>query len=299
MKQLSIIIVTYNSKEDIYDCVDSIVAYSDIPLPDLEIIVVDNNSRDAKTMFAKLHELYGEDIITINNTHNGGYGQGNNAGIRKATAPVVLIMNPDVRLMEPVFNTVVESFKNDSKLCMYGMKQMQTPAKPSKSSFVCSFMLNGYVSTILTAFCTRLEWYMPRYLSLHGSCFFARKSYFEKIGLFDESVFMYGEEDDIRYRFRKMGYKKMVYNHKLHYIHKTKEREPDLAYEVKITDAIILRNEKKGYPAKKTIKNMIRNTNLRILRESIRIRLGKKDTRLYDVLKKYKPILQQYLARQK
>ena len=45
MKRLSIIIVTYNSEKDIYDCLDSIKQYSDINAEELEIIVVDNNSR--------------------------------------------------------------------------------------------------------------------------------------------------------------------------------------------------------------------------------------------------------------
>lgn len=65
MKRLSIIIVTYNSEHDIYDCVSSIMKYSDIPLSELELIIVDNNSRDTDTMFEKLKELYGNDIVLI------------------------------------------------------------------------------------------------------------------------------------------------------------------------------------------------------------------------------------------
>ena len=118
MKRLSIIIVTYNSEHDIYDCVSSIMKFSDIPLSEIELIIVDNNSRDTDTMFIKLKELYGNDIVLIKNTHNGGYGQGNNVGIKKATAPVILIMNPDVRLIEPFFKTAVEAFENDSELAM-------------------------------------------------------------------------------------------------------------------------------------------------------------------------------------
>ena len=113
MKRLSIIIVTYNSEKDIYDCMASIKKYADIPMSELEIIIVDNNSKEVDSMFAKLRKLYGEDIILINNTHNGGYGQGNNVGIRRATAPVILIMNPDVRLICPIFRTAIEAFEND------------------------------------------------------------------------------------------------------------------------------------------------------------------------------------------
>ncbi len=123
MKRLSIIIVTYNSEKDIYDCINSIRQWTDIPTEALELIVVDNNSRDTDAMFAQLRELYGNDVVLIKNTRNGGYGQGNNMGIRQATAPVILIMNPDVRLMEPVFQTALNAFDQWKDLSIYGMKQ--------------------------------------------------------------------------------------------------------------------------------------------------------------------------------
>ena len=126
MKRLSIIIVTYNSEHDIYDCLASIRKHQDLQPEELEIIIVDNNSRDTDGMFAKLRELYGNDIVLVKNTHNGGYGQGNNVGIRMATAPVILIMNPDVRLLMPIFKTATDAFLEDSRLAMYGMKQMLT-----------------------------------------------------------------------------------------------------------------------------------------------------------------------------
>lgn len=133
MKRLSIIIVTYNSEKDIYDCINSIRQWTDIPTEALELIVVDNNSRDTDAMFAQLRELYGNDIVLIKNTRNGGYGQGNNMGIRQATAPVILIMNPDVRLMEPVFQTALDAFDQWKDLSIYGMKQMLSATVPSLS----------------------------------------------------------------------------------------------------------------------------------------------------------------------
>ena len=75
MKRLSIIIVTYHSEKDIYDCIDSVRSFTDIPCEELEVIVVDN-SPQCEPMFTKLRELYVNDIILIHNTHNGGYGQG-------------------------------------------------------------------------------------------------------------------------------------------------------------------------------------------------------------------------------
>lgn len=271
MKRLSIVIVTYNSEKDIFECVKSVQQYTDIPLSEIELIIVDNNSREVDIMFSNLQKQYGNNIILEKNASNGGYGQGNNVGIRKATAPIILIMNPDIRLIEPVFRTAVEAFDNIPELTIYGMKQMLTPTMPSTSSFTCTYMMNGYISTVLTAICTRLEWYFPSFMYIHGSCFFIRKSYFEEIGLFDESNFMYGEEDDIRYRLRKKGFKKIVYNHQKHYIHLTREREPNLSYELKLINAVISLNAKKGYSVNKTVINRIRNTNLLIIKELIKI----------------------------
>lgn len=284
MKRLSIIIVTYNSEHDIYDCVSSIMKYSDIPLSELELIIVDNNSRDTDTMFEKLKELYGNDIVLIKNTHNGGYGQGNNVGIKKATAPVILIMNPDVRLIEPIFKITVEAFEQDSKLAMYGMKQMLTPTIPSTNSFTCTYAINGYIQTIMSSVCNRYDLYIAKYMHFSGSCFYIRKQMFEHAGLFDESVFMYGEEEDIHYRMWKLGYTKMVYNHNLHYIHMVKDRKPDLKYELKLIDVAVFQNEKKGITAIGILKNRMRNTNLLIARCKLNAFLGKGDNGLQEML---------------
>ena len=217
--------------------------------------------------------------------HNGGYGQGNNVGIRMATAPVILIMNPDVRLLMPIFKTATDAFLEDSRLAMYGMKQMLTESIPSSNSFCCAYTVNGYLQTLLTSLCNRLGIYIPRYMHFSGSCFFIRKKMFEEVGLFDESVFMYGEEEDIHYRLWTSGYRKMVYNGTLKYIHLVKDRKPDIAYEQKIIDVAVFQNSKKGIPAINTLRNRLRNNSLLIAREKLRIALGKKDHSLIDMLK--------------
>ena len=200
MKKVSIIIVTYNSEKDIYDCISSIIEYSDILLAEIELVVVDNNSIGCDTMFDKLKTLWGEDIILIKNSRNGGYGQGNNVGIKQCSAPVVLIMNPDVRLVCPIFRKAIDLFSKDKNMCMLGMKQWLTLEEPSTNSFTCTYRMNGYLSTILSALCTRFDIYIAKYMHFSGSCFFINKAMFETVGLFDESVFLYGEEDDIHYR---------------------------------------------------------------------------------------------------
>ena len=295
MKRLSIIIVTYNSEKDIFDCISSIKQWSDIPFDELELIIVDNNSRNTDSIFEQLRSLYGNDIVLVKNTHNGGYGQGNNMGIRRATAPVILIMNPDVRMMEPVFKTALDAFDHWKDLSIYGMKQMLSATVPSNNSFCCAYTVNGYLQTIMTSIGNRFDYYLPRYMHFSGSCFFIRKEMFEQVGLFDETIFMYGEEEDIHYRMRKSGFKQMIYNPKLHYIHLTKEREPNLAYETKLLDVAIEHSKKKGYDVSKTIKNRLRNNTILLLREKVLVFLGKKDKRQMNLLKDFRKEINQRL----
>ena len=289
MKKLSIIIVTYNSEKDIYECLDTIYSHCDIPIKELEVIIVDNNSTDCDTMFNKLKTLWGEDIILIKNSSNGGYGQGNNVGIKQCSAPVVLIMNPDVRLVCPIFRKAINLFSKNKNMCILGMKQWLTLEEPSNNSFTCTYRMNGYLSTILSALCTRLDFYIAKYMHFSGSCFFINKAMFEAVGLFDENVFLYGEEDDIHYRLmHRFKDCKMKYDKSLRYLHLTKERQPDIKYEKTLIDVAVIQNQKKGYNEDKTLKNRLRCINLLILRERLRIMLGKNNRTLLNMLEELK-----------
>ena len=296
MKKVSIIIVTYNSEKDIYDCITSIIENSDISLVEIELVVVDNNSRGCDTMFKKLKTLWGEDIVLIKNSRNGGYGQGNNVGIRRCSAPVVLIMNPDVRLVCPIFHKAIDRFSKDKSMCMLGMKQWLTLEEPSSNSFTCTYRMNGYLSTILSALCTRLDFYIAKYMHFSGSCFFINKAMFEAVGLFDENVFLYGEEDDIHYRLmHRFKDCKMKYDKSLRYLHLTKERQPDIKYEKTLIDVAVIQNQKKGYNEDKTLKNRLRCINLLILRERLRIMLGKNNRTLLNMLEELKLYIKEKL----
>lgn len=128
-----------------------------------------------------------------------------------------------------------------------------------------------------------------------GSCFFIRKEMFEQAGLFDETIFMYGEEEDIHYRMRKKGFSHMIYNPKSHYIHLTKEREPNLAYEIKLLDVAITQSRKKGCTETRIIKNRLRNNTILLLREKLLVFLGKKDKRQLHLLEDFRKEIKQRL----
>ena len=298
MKRVSIIIVTYNSERDIFDCVRSIQEYADIPLAEIELIVVDNNSREPDAMFTELRKIWGDDIVLIKNTHNGGYGQGNNVGIRRASAPVILIMNPDVRLATPFFAKPLRAFETDEKLLMYGMKQWLSPTRPSQFSFSCTYRMNGYLRTVLEAFCNRMNLYLPSVMHFSGSCFYVRKAPFEAVGLFDEDNFMYGEEDDIRWRLAHKFGTHFRYDNSMRYLHLTSERQPSATTQLKYLEVSMTLNAKKGYPKKKMVRNFLQIYKVKYWRECLRRALGKPH-REYEMLRDLLPKIKEIKAQLK
>lgn len=217
MKRVSVIIVTYNSEKHIYDCLDSVFKYNDIG-DDLEVIIVDNNSKNFQTLKREIKNKYNDKVLLISNERNGGYGQGNNIGIRNSSAPIIMIMNPDVRLNMPIFNKICSEFKEDSNIVMYGMKQKFSESH-NGISIDCTSFLNPVVSIPLSKFANKYDWYIQKYMYFSGACFFVRKNSFEEAGLFDEDIFMYSEEDDIHNRLLKIPHCRFVYNPRISYLH--------------------------------------------------------------------------------
>ena len=182
-KSVSVIIVTYNSEKHIFDCLDALYANNDIG-DALEVVIVDNQSVSFAETQQLLKSKYGDGLVIIQNDRNGGYGQGNNVGIRKASAPIIMIMNPDVRLIEPVFKKAIEAFK-DQRVVQFGMQQLDKNGNRAYS-FAVSSWIHPCIGLPLTSICNKLKWYFPKIMYLCGACFFIRKSSFEEVGLFDD-----------------------------------------------------------------------------------------------------------------
>lgn len=277
MKRLSIIIVTYNSEKDIYDCLSSVCSFADIPFEHLEVIIVDN-SPQCEPMFTKLRELYGNDIILIHNTHNGGYGQGNNVGIRKATAPVILIMNPDVRLIEPVFRYCLEQFTLHKSLVLYGFTQRQPGGRIGRSTSWLS-TIHPYIAEPLRFVTGKLNLFFPKYMYVTGACFYLRKATFEQVGLFDEHIFMYGEEEDIHDRLLAIEGTTMGYARHLSYLH-LHEDPKDFGKEThdwmeRNLETLCYLHQKKGLQLEKTINLSIKRNNISIWKEKAKALFAK------------------------
>ena len=199
MKKLSIVIVTYNSTKLISDCLDSIFNNNDIG-DSLEVIVVDNASPEKEKTFSLIRSRFLERVIMLDSGVNGGYGKGNNFGIMHTSGEYVIVMNPDVRIISPIFKKILGKFE-DPQIGMMGVKfvdgSMPYYFKPEYVTFLNSLFVHCYA---------RLQKYDSQKMFMSGSFLVFRKDAFLKAGSFDENIFMYFEEADITNRIRKANY---------------------------------------------------------------------------------------------
>lgn len=187
---VSVVILTYNTPIDLLQtCITAILKYNDIA-DLLEIIVVDNNSTNQPQINNFLNSL-DNGITIINNTQNSGYGAGNNLGIKRAKYETVILINPDVELVEPIFLWGKESFKNNEDLKLLGLQQIDQFGKPTHAFLMRELSVTNF---LIHFYLNKKRKFSAKYAVISGACFFLRKSSFLKVGGYDENIFLYGEE---------------------------------------------------------------------------------------------------------
>ena len=103
------------------------------------------------------------------------------------------------------------------------------PSGNEGPSFFWTLLDNSVLGTFLSLKIFRpKDWYLQNKMYISGACFFVRKSDFENVGLFDENLFLYAEEDDIRIRLLSLGNRKIIYDKNKKYLHFFEEREVTL-----------------------------------------------------------------------
>lgn len=106
-KKITVQIVTYNSRNDILKCIDSIENQT---YKNIEIIVIDNNSTDNTVELLKEKK----DIIKlIKNNENTGFCGGHNIGFREGIGDYIIVLNPDVILDKYFVEEVVKSMEKN------------------------------------------------------------------------------------------------------------------------------------------------------------------------------------------
>jgi GT2 family glycosyltransferase len=213
---LSIIIVNYNVKYFLEQCLFSL--RKSVTGIDAEIIVVDNQSTDGSVEYLK--PRFTEVKFILNNT-NLGFAKASNVGLKHARGNYILFLNPDTLLSENTLEKCISFFEYHHDAGALGVKMIDgsgTFLKESKRSFP-SPLTSLYKLFGLSKIFPRSKIFSRYYAGhldknknhevdvLAGAFMMIRKEVLEKLGSFDESFFMYGEDIDLSYRIQKNGFK--------------------------------------------------------------------------------------------
>ena len=207
--KLSIIIVNYNVKYFLEQCLCSVRAA--IAGMEAEVLVVDNHSADGSVEY--LRPRFPE-VTFIENKDNPGFAKANNQAIRISSGEYVLLLNPDTVIGEESVRSLCFFMDEHPEAGGIGVKMLDghgvflAESKRSFPSPWVSFCKIFGLSKLFPSSRLFARYSLP-YLNkekqhkvevLAGAFMFLRRKALDKVGLLDESFFMYGEDIDLSYR---------------------------------------------------------------------------------------------------
>lgn len=212
---ITIIIVNYNVKEFLANCLTSVKKAS--KGISTEIYVVDNASSDGSIPFLK--ERF-PDVNYIENSENLGFGKANNQAIKQAEGKYTLLLNPDTLLQEDTFEVLIDYMEKHESCGACGCKILNPDGTfaPESRRSVPTVSTALYKAVGLTALFPKSKVFGAYYQGwkdeveggevpiLSGSFMFFRTSCLNELDGFDERFFMYGEDIDLCYRTTKSGW---------------------------------------------------------------------------------------------
>ncbi|QQG44714.1 MAG: glycosyltransferase family 2 protein [Candidatus Roizmanbacteria bacterium] len=231
MKDLSIVILSYNTKEITSQCIKSLVKSLTSAVLGVEILVIDNASIDgsvemlqhlAKKYLTKSDKFLFKPIFFKDNF---GYSKANNKSLLHSTGKYLLFLNSDVIVDNVNFDVLMEYMNSSSEvggltvrvnlpngqidpashrgfptlwrsLCYFSGLEKLSAKLPIANKLFGGYHLLSYSLNI------------PHEIdSPSGAFFLIRREIFEKLKGFDEEFFMYGEDLDLSFRIKELGYK--------------------------------------------------------------------------------------------
>lgn len=216
--QVSIIIVNYNTKQLTADCIDSIIAKTSEV--EYEIILVDNASSDGS------QEKFSSDgrILFLEAGDNLGFGKANNLGAQHAKGDYIFFLNSDTLLLNNAIYEMwryCEEHKEDNIgglgciLCDGNNQRSHSYAKLNtwkdivKSYFIAPFCKSKAKEIMaMDAEDESKDAFEVGYVT--GADLFVSRKVIDECGCFDPDFFMYSEESEMQWRFKKHGYKNMI-----------------------------------------------------------------------------------------
>ena len=216
--ELSAVIVNFNAGPDLTRALQSIAG--DAAGTRWEAIVVDNASADDSAAAA---EAFGPPVHVVRNAENVGFGRGVNQGVRASSAALILVMNPDCRLLPGAVAAMTAELAAHPGCALVGPRVLDPDGAVQGSVRGDPDMLTGLFGR--TSRLRRLLPWLPvssrNVVSadaipgdaggvvadwVSGACMLMRRDCFDEVGGFDERYFLYWEDADLCRRLRQRGY---------------------------------------------------------------------------------------------
>jgi GT2 family glycosyltransferase len=197
---VSVIIVNYNGRKFLYECIKSLHAQS---YTDFEIMVVDNDSADDSI---EVLDSEFPKIRVIRNHTNLGYAGGMNEGIRHTKSSYIMTLNNDTRLESRCIERLVDTMSRDDSIGMCATK-MLFPDRRINSTGICIARSGAtWDRGIFEADEGQYDVSEEIFAPCAGAALY-RRAMLDEIGLFDEDFFLYIEDADLGFRGHLAGWK--------------------------------------------------------------------------------------------
>lgn len=201
---VSIIILNYNSKIFLNDCLNS-VSEIDYPINRYEIIVVDNASSDDSVSYIRQNF---PDVFIVENTSNLGFSEGNNIGVKKAKGELLFFLNTDTIVDKKCLKIMVDAMTADKSIGLINPKIL---CMDDKKYINCTGgIYHPWGVALDRGF---MERDVGQYNKLEevdygmAAALLLRKRVFEESGGFDKDFFAYAEDVNMSITSRLLGYK--------------------------------------------------------------------------------------------
>lgn len=209
--ELSIIIVSYNTKTITLNCLESIDRSLKNERLSYEIIIWDNDSKDGSVEALKDYSLKHPHVSVFPSKENIGFGRGNNRAVEHARGTYLLLLNSDTIIINDAVAQMLKYYKEHEDTVQFlGPKILNKDGtdQPSAAPFYTPPVV--FAALFLRGDYLGISRYSPNKIKkvdwLHGACIMTKSTYYDALHGFDESIFMYMEEVDLAYRADKLGY---------------------------------------------------------------------------------------------